>query len=544
MPQFDPDSTDAFQVDLRCYDLSKLDLTHSLDDLLCATFDNRTVWADLSHLPRDFDPNQIMEIGKNPGLGIRALHERGITGRGVGIAILDQPLLVHHEEYADRLRLYEEINIKNGTTAQMHGPAVASIAVGKTVGVAPGADLYYIAEWNGDWKNGKFTWDFKYLAQGVRRILEISKQLPKDKKIRVISISVGWHPSQRGYKEITDAVQEAKGAGMLVICSSTDQVHGFGFHGLGRPPLANPDDFNSHEPGLWWAKMFYQGNLFHSGPNRLLVPMDSRTTASPTGPGDCVFYRHAGWSWAIPYIAGAYALAAQVEPNITPDRFWALAMRTGRTIKLDNSGTMIPFGPILQPVKLIDALKAGELADRNAVAAELAKYKLSIPTVVDSAFQKDVNAKLNQLNIGKTTRAELIDLFGKPLSYRYGMQTFEETNLPERYTMAYPDGFSVFMIGNHIRNLHFKTPGYFFHEKIQVGSSVEEVFEVLGQPKETIEGQEKSKISRYDVLYKDIDGRKGHCFYESRKHGVAMWFVNDNVHELIIDRAQPPQGKD
>ena len=28
--------------------------------------------------------------------------------------------------------------------AQMHGPAVSSIAVGKTVGVAPEADLYYI----------------------------------------------------------------------------------------------------------------------------------------------------------------------------------------------------------------------------------------------------------------------------------------------------------------------------------------------------------------------------------------------------------------
>ncbi|MHC4843645.1 MAG: hypothetical protein ACYTEE_07585, partial [Planctomycetota bacterium] len=79
----------------------------------------------------------------------------------------------------------------------------------------------------------------------------------------MISISVGWHPSQKGYKEITEAAQKAKDAGMLVICSSTDQVHGFRFHGLGRLPLAEPDNFDSYEPGAWWAKMFYQDNQFH-----------------------------------------------------------------------------------------------------------------------------------------------------------------------------------------------------------------------------------------------------------------------------------------
>ena len=46
-----------------------------------------------------------IEIGKNPGLGIRSLHALGITGRGVGIAIIDQTLLVEHQEYAEQLQL-------------------------------------------------------------------------------------------------------------------------------------------------------------------------------------------------------------------------------------------------------------------------------------------------------------------------------------------------------------------------------------------------------------------------------------------------------
>jgi subtilisin family serine protease len=88
-----------------------------------------------------------MELGKNPGLDIRQLHEQGITGRGVGIAIIDQTLLVDHQEYVNQLRLYEEgSDIQGGwLQTQMHGPAVASIAVGKTTGVAPEADLFYIA---------------------------------------------------------------------------------------------------------------------------------------------------------------------------------------------------------------------------------------------------------------------------------------------------------------------------------------------------------------------------------------------------------------
>jgi hypothetical protein len=269
-------------------------------------------------------------------------------------------MIVDHQEYADRLRLYEEINIAPDAPSEMHGPAVVSIAVGKTVGVAPEADLYYIGQLNGDVnvKEHSFTMNFEYLARGVQRILEVNEQLPADRKIRVISISMGWDPSQKGYSLITKAVNKAKAAGMLVVCSSIQEVHGFAFDGLGRAPLANPDDFDSYGPGSWWAQSFYKGNdAFHGRSNQLHVPMDARTTASPTGPSEYVFYAQGGWSWSIPYIAGVYALCVQVEPKITPERFWALALKTGRTIKLHHNGREIGLGPILDPARLIDAIR-------------------------------------------------------------------------------------------------------------------------------------------------------------------------------------------
>jgi hypothetical protein len=50
-----------------------------------------------------------------------------------------------------------------------------------------------------------------------------------------------------------------------------------------------------------------------------------------------------------------YALAAQVDPAITPEQFWSLAMKTGKTVELEYDGQTVPLGPIIDPVALIDA---------------------------------------------------------------------------------------------------------------------------------------------------------------------------------------------
>ena len=356
IPKHDPDSTEAWQVDLRSQDLIELDMTESLTDLMFASFDSQTRWPEAQKMPADFDPQEIMEIGKDPGLGIRELHKQGITGTGVAIAIVDQPLLVDHQEYKDRIRLYEEINVLPYSKAAMHGAAVSSIAVGKTTGVAPEADLYYIGSWTGDWEpeTNNFTWNFKYYAQAIDRILELNQSLPEDQKIRVIAMQVGWSPDQAGYEEITAAVNEAKKAGVFVIGSSLSETHGLNFHGLGREPLADPNEFSTYGPGSWWKQQFFDRGSIS---NTLLVPMDSRTTASPTGTEDYVFYREGGWSWSIPYLAGMYALAVQVKPESTPEEFWDVALRTGKTILIEQDGKEYQFGVILDPQALVEEIK-------------------------------------------------------------------------------------------------------------------------------------------------------------------------------------------
>ncbi len=350
LPAYDSKKPDnSSQVDLSGCDLSQLNIVDRLTDLLHADFDSDTKFP--ARLPAGFDPARYMELGKDPGLGVRNLHANGITGKGVGIGIIDQTLLVNHVEFAGQLRLYEEIH-DPVMEAQMHALALASIAVGKSVGVAPEADLYYIAI-----APPAVTGDFTRLAKAIDRLLEINATLPKERSIRVISISQGWTPKQKGYREVMAAVKKAKKAGVFVISTALQSTHSLAFNGLGREPLADPNLFVSYGPGLFWAPGFWDGTWPLVPEKTLLVPMDSRCVASPTGSQNYVFYASGGQSWSVPWIAGLYAVACQVKPDITPEGFWAAALKTGETIHIRKENAEVAFGTIANPMRLIESLQ-------------------------------------------------------------------------------------------------------------------------------------------------------------------------------------------
>ena len=125
------------EIDVRSKDISDLDLSaYNMQDI---TFDDKTAWPiDVAKRPKGYTQlKKIIEYGKNPGLGIQSLHKKGIDGTGLSMAIIDQHLS-GHIEYDDNLVHYEEIGRRDvHQKGSMHGSAVASIAVGKTCGVAP-----------------------------------------------------------------------------------------------------------------------------------------------------------------------------------------------------------------------------------------------------------------------------------------------------------------------------------------------------------------------------------------------------------------------
>lgn len=338
--------------DLRSYDVSKFDLSQD-ERLKDVTFDTKTVWSE--KLPAGFYPDEILELGKNPGLKIQNLHKQGFTGKGVNIAIVDQALLLEHEEYKDNLMTYELVHCSD-PIAQMHGAAVTSIAAGKNCGVAPDAKIYYIASTFGTYKkDGTFTEDLTPMADSILRILEINKQLQKDDKIKVISISRGFSNTTKGGKEVLKAIEEAKKEGIFVITTSNEETYGFNLMGLGREMADSPDDLNSYKAGIFWAENFYNDEFLLE--NTLLVPMDARTYASFTSPNDYAFEASGGLSWAVPWLAGMYALCLQEVPDLTPEKFIKTAFETGNTISFDYNEKSYQLATVINPEKLLQSIQ-------------------------------------------------------------------------------------------------------------------------------------------------------------------------------------------
>lgn len=64
-------------------------------------------------------------------------------------------------------------------------------------------------------------------------------------------------------------------------------------------------------------------------------------------------------SWATPYFAGCYALACQVYPQITPNQFFELAIKTGDILNdtPENTRKDKENARIINMAKLIEELK-------------------------------------------------------------------------------------------------------------------------------------------------------------------------------------------
>jgi serine protease AprX len=306
--------------------LANLDLRDHLQLLKTMPFDSLTKWPGPDRLPDEFDPAKLLEDGKNPGLGIQALHKQGVDGRGVGIAIIDQPLLKDHIEYVGRVVKYEAIDVE-GVPPQMHGPAVSSIAVGKTCGVAPGASLYYFAV--PMWKP-----DNKPYCDVIDKLIKLNEDPNTTERVRVVSISTGTFRQQDNFNRWQEALKKAEQNGILVVTCAQESIR----HGM----LARIDGKDPDNPAS------YQSGIYGVQPGAILVPANNRTTAGYTGHDVYTFWREAGMSWATPYVAGLAVLAYQVNPGIETKTIVTLLQKTA---------VRTSVGAVVQPKEFINAVR-------------------------------------------------------------------------------------------------------------------------------------------------------------------------------------------
>ena len=284
--------------------------------------------------------NEIMEEGKNPGLGVRGLHQKGITGEGVNVAIIDQPIELNHPEYKGKIVEYKNLCGVEGGESSMHGPAVASLLAGDTIGVAPKVNIYYAAapSWNGD---------AAYYAEALKWIVECNKALPKEKGIHVVSVSAApsgeGSPFGKNNEQWDEAVKLASDEGILVLdCTST----------YGKIGACYYDGKDRENGKTYKAGFSREDGTVMVNTSVILAPVGYRTTAETYEKGSYSYQYsgRAGLSWGIPYVAGTLALGWQIDSELTGEEAMAL---------LDATATLNQEGnKIINPVAFVEAVQS------------------------------------------------------------------------------------------------------------------------------------------------------------------------------------------
>jgi len=310
--------------------LSHLNLKAYPELVSTLSFSNDTIWPWAFQLPRGFRPKEILNTGKNPGLGLRRLHAQGITGAGVRVAIIDQAPPLDHSEFPGVIRHFELLTDTEPdlATPSVHGAGVVSLLAGKEIGSAPGVEVFYFAD-------PQWVEEPNFRVLGILRVLEYNKTLPEGKKIRIIAMSKQLHPEL--VPEAAAAIALAREQGVIVLHC------GINMGGVQCPQGKDPD--NPQDYSLCYDQSI---GLDYVQSGALFVPIDNRTVAGPAHPDHYVYYSVGGFSWGLPWLAGVVALGLQVNPDLTEaEIFEALTV------------TAYPFaqGGIVQPTVFIDAIK-------------------------------------------------------------------------------------------------------------------------------------------------------------------------------------------
>jgi hypothetical protein len=328
--------------DVRGKDLSKINLRKTEDLIETLTFNEKTVWPKSSRMPDGSSPEEILKNAMNPGLGIRELHKQGITGKGVNVAIIDQPLYLDHPEFEGKIAAYYDTGC--GSESSMHGPAVASLLVGTNCGTAPDAKVYYAAA-------PSWTGDAAFYGKALDWIVEQNAALPAGKKIRVVSVSAAplgrGSPFKKNNQMWDEACRRAEAAGILILCAGER-----GFIGPCWYDSRTPEDVSECKPGYPAIEKFM------IRPETILAPASPRTTAEEQNRGDFgyIYYGSGGLSWTIPYCAGVLAMGWQIRPELGPEKMREILFRSAYT-----KGR----AKIIDPAEFIEMVKKAKADDRR-----------------------------------------------------------------------------------------------------------------------------------------------------------------------------------
>lgn len=261
-------------------------------------------------------------------IGIKELHRRGFTGKGVGIAIIDTGISPHRDFTRPRYRISRFLDfIKKRQTPyddNGHGTFVAGVAAGngyssggKYIGMAPNASIYALKSMD-------------ILGQGDSvNILEAMQWILdnyKNTNIRVVSLSLGAFPGSAAVDVLATGAERLWDEGLFVVAAagnSGPKTRTITTPGVSAKLLtvgASDDkrtmtprddtiaDFSSRGP----AGRYIKPDIVAPGVN-----ITSTQYFSPNDKQN-IYTTMSGTSVATPMVAGAAAVLLEMHPDLTP----------------------------------------------------------------------------------------------------------------------------------------------------------------------------------------------------------------------------------
>ena len=308
-------------------------------------------FGDDCTFPDWYNPHEVFEKWKSIGLGIETVHEKWYTWKWVEVAIVDNPFL--HKD----IPVCEYYKSENNPELQFHWAAVSSILVGRETWVAPDANLHFV-------ESASQTDD--------RDIYENLSKL-KDKDIKIISMSFTLYQEwmftseelEKWTKDKVSWLVKELNENWTWVLSGDEFIKNFGLLGM-KNPMWDSDDFKNYQVTRPDLRTLETREKYINYPDELEDPKGKfqqdfwketksmedlifincgdRTVADIVDADDetlkpATVYRHGriwGTSWAIPAVAGYYALACQADPNMNPERFMQLARDTAQIVKISD----------------------------------------------------------------------------------------------------------------------------------------------------------------------------------------------------------------
>ncbi|WP_436793250.1 S8 family serine peptidase [Actinospongicola halichondriae] len=269
--------------------------------------------------------DQIEHGGKDvqPVLGT-SLHRRGLTGHGVGIAIIDSGVTAPGE-FGDRLVAGPDFTVDAGTVDEAldrtgHGTHLAGIAAGTNVGVAPGSHVISVKV-----AGEAGATDVDAVIAGIDWTVAHRHQL----SIGVLLLAFGADQLPVGeHDPLAAAVSRAWRSGVVVVTSAGNSGD--------EAPLSTPTHIadvltvaaaEQVEDG--WAVCDFSSRGDDaarpdvSAPGKSLVGPIAPGSESENAPESSIvapgYVKGSGSSQAAAAAAGAAALLLHADPTLTPD---------------------------------------------------------------------------------------------------------------------------------------------------------------------------------------------------------------------------------